>query len=332
MHPTPSQGFVNFIMPLVCQALEPHIPEIWSEANAVRTQSSARLRAQRHSSDGGSVGGSRHRSLDGCLGFRDRRGAALLGAAAAHLDRPRAPAPANEHLTVARRAVSFGGAPRPMMSMLAPRGAAPSVGSADHARQLATNSSSNLSDSDAAADDGLVVLGPRPASHLASCSGKRLCTGAMLQVVEQEIIRSKRLSLDVGCGADGASAELVAPGGELVLSELIGAGGFGSVWRGSWKNITAAIKVMYERGTEQEAMMDAVEMAVLSTVSHPNIIQVYTCLTDMVEVGGSPGAYANLLALLTCLLKAARFEVEPTSVLTQSPPSNPPLPRSRQEL
>lgn len=33
------------------------------------------------------------------------------------------------------------------------------------------------------------------------------------------------------------------PCSDLVLTELIGAGGFGAVWRGSWKKVTAAIKV-----------------------------------------------------------------------------------------
>jgi hypothetical protein len=33
-------------------------------------------------------------------------------------------------------------------------------------------------------------------------------------------------------------------------------------------------------------MKDALEMAVLTTVSHPNIIQVYNCFTDMVEDAG----------------------------------------------
>ncbi len=155
-------------------------------------------------------------------------------------------------------------------------------------------------------------------NYLTSCRAKRHSTESMVKVVEQHILRTKRHASANGGGdsvhgrqsfgagshvdSDSAACCLGLPGSELVLSELIGAGGFGSVWRGSWKNITAAIKVMYERGTEQEAMMDAVEMAVLSTVSHPNIIQVYTCLTDMVEVGGSPGACPDLLALLTCML------------------------------
>lgn len=34
-------------------------------------------------------------------------------------------------------------------------------------------------------------------------------------------------------------------------------------------------------------MKDALEMAVLTTVSHPNIIQVYNCFTDMVEDAGT---------------------------------------------
>jgi serine/threonine protein kinase len=34
-------------------------------------------------------------------------------------------------------------------------------------------------------------------------------------------------------------------------------------------------------------MKDAVEMAVLSSIQHPNIVQVFTCLTDCVDVGGS---------------------------------------------
>jgi hypothetical protein len=34
-------------------------------------------------------------------------------------------------------------------------------------------------------------------------------------------------------------------------------------------------------------MKDAVEMAVLSSVTHPSIVQVFSCLTDMVEVEGA---------------------------------------------
>ena len=34
-------------------------------------------------------------------------------------------------------------------------------------------------------------------------------------------------------------------------------------------------------------MKDAIEMAVLSMVHHPNIVALYSCLTDMVEVAGA---------------------------------------------
>lgn len=40
---------------------------------------------------------------------------------------------------------------------------------------------------------------------------------------------------------------------------------------------------MYARQHERQVMKDALEMAVLTSVSHPNIIQVYSCFTDMVE-------------------------------------------------
>jgi hypothetical protein len=77
------------------------------------------------------------------------------------------------------------------------------------------------------------------------------------QVVEQEIHKCKRLTADAGgappvaSGSPNPSAHGRAPGRsahdalatELVLTDLIGAGGFGAVWRGSWKKVTAAIKV-----------------------------------------------------------------------------------------
>lgn len=43
---------------------------------------------------------------------------------------------------------------------------------------------------------------------------------------------------------------------------------------------------MYARQHERQAMKDALEMAVLTSVSHPNIIQVYNCFTNMLEEAG----------------------------------------------
>jgi hypothetical protein len=47
---------------------------------------------------------------------------------------------------------------------------------------------------------------------------------------------------------------------------------------------------------ERDAVTNAVEMAVLSSLQHPGIVSVYACLTDMVEVGGGPGWRGGLLA------------------------------------
>ncbi|GBF94659.1 hypothetical protein Rsub_07395 [Raphidocelis subcapitata] len=154
------------------------------------------------------------------------------------------------------------------------------------------------------------------AGGVASCRMKRMCTQPMLKAVEQMIFDSKRRLPSSASGSelsaalaalgalgpsdggpasgsigDARSAALAAAAcGELLLSEMIGAGGYGAVWRGSWKKVTAAIKVMYRRGCEAEAVMDAVEMAVLSAVSHPHVVQVYACLTEMVEAGGLAGS------------------------------------------
>mmetsp|Transcript_16992 Transcript_16992/g.50930 ORF Transcript_16992/g.50930 Transcript_16992/m.50930 type:complete len:923 (-) Transcript_16992:424-3192(-) len=100
---------------------------------------------------------------------------------------------------------------------------------------------------------------------------KRNCTEAMLKVLQHEIRRTT---------AQSQADQWVE---ELVLTEVLGKGGFGMVYMGTWKGSVAAVKVMYARQHERQAMKDALEMALLTTVSHPFIIQVYSCLTDMVE-------------------------------------------------
>lgn len=41
---------------------------------------------------------------------------------------------------------------------------------------------------------------------------------------------------------------------DLTLERVIGSGGFGAVYRGTWKKTTAAIKVFYARSSEREAL------------------------------------------------------------------------------
>jgi hypothetical protein len=58
--------------------------------------------------------------------------------------------------------------------------------------------------------------------------------------------------------------------------------------------------VLRTRSTNSEAVPDAMEMAVLSSVRHPGVVQVYACLTDMVvadEAGGGGSGEAPKTAL-----------------------------------
>ncbi|KIY97013.1 hypothetical protein MNEG_10947, partial [Monoraphidium neglectum] len=72
---------------------------------------------------------------------------------------------------------------------------------------------------------------------------------------------------------------------EIAVEAPLGRGGYGAVYRGYWRHKTpAAIKVMHTHNNEQEAVAHAFEMAVLSSVQHPNIVQAYSCLTDMIDV------------------------------------------------
>jgi hypothetical protein len=57
--------------------------------------------------------------------------------------------------------------------------------------------------------------------------------------------------------------------------------------------VAGFLQVLKSSEHERQTMKDALEMAVLNTVSHPNIIRVYACLTDMVEHGGKGWAGAG---------------------------------------
>jgi hypothetical protein len=79
---------------------------------------------------------------------------------------------------------------------------------------------------------------PPPAPRLAGpqVSSRRLCTEAMLQVLKQEIRKGR------------SRGSLMAAETELVISEPLGRGGFGHVYRGTWHTAQAAIKVGGPRG------------------------------------------------------------------------------------
>jgi len=73
----------------------------------------------------------------------------------------------------------------------------------------------------------------------------------------------------------------------------IGSGGFGTVYLGSYQGSEVAVKVIQEHaGGEAEVLRNAVELAVMSTLSHPNICQVMTFFTDVLV---SMPSYGSLM-------------------------------------
>jgi hypothetical protein len=56
---------------------------------------------------------------------------------------------------------------------------------------------------------------------------------------------------------------------------LLGEGGFAKVFRGEWRGLVVAVKVVADDATNDKLVMkNAHEIAILASLSHPNIIQV----------------------------------------------------------
>jgi hypothetical protein len=64
---------------------------------------------------------------------------------------------------------------------------------------------------------------------------------------------------------------------------------------------------MPSRNSEREAMQDAVEMAVMSSVQHPNVVSVYSCLTDMVECDPEPGSSLSIASSINSAPLRTRY-------------------------
>ncbi|KAF6260015.1 kinase-like domain-containing protein [Scenedesmus sp. NREL 46B-D3] len=140
----------------------------------------------------------------------------------------------------------------------------------------------------------LLKLGSGIPSHASSAGGstrqgpsvgairEAMTTSSMVEMLRQQVQRSKDKVRDKE-NRDSGYIE------DLQLHRLLGRGGFGSVFSGNWKGSAAAIKVMYVQMHERQLMKNAMEMAVLNTIRHPNVVRVYAVYTDMVEEA-VPGA------------------------------------------
>lgn len=92
----------------------------------------------------------------------------------------------------------------------------------------------------------------------------------------QEQIRKQLAKLYKGQG-DGTTHMLDG----LELYEELGRGGYGTVYRASWRGQVAAVKIVVDRagGTVNGAL----ELALLTSISHPNIIQIHTYFADILS-------------------------------------------------
>ncbi|KAG2425562.1 hypothetical protein HXX76_013606 [Chlamydomonas incerta] len=121
--------------------------------------------------------------------------------------------------------------------------------------------------------------------------------GAAVNAKGSELSRSP-----VAQGAAASEALKLERDEELWLERVIGRGGFGVVYLGTWRGLRVAVKtlVVHEAllGEEGRQRQRAVlEAAVSSTLSHPNVVQTYAFdvrkMGELPQVGGVAGAGAN---------------------------------------
>ncbi|KAF8059113.1 STY13 [Scenedesmus sp. PABB004] len=91
-----------------------------------------------------------------------------------------------------------------------------------------------------------------------------------------EKLNQKRIDASMAEPEDGAL-------GALQLVAQIGEGGFAKVFRGLFRGLVVAVKVVGvgDPSNERAVMKNAHEIAILRSSSHPNIIQAYLCMTDV---------------------------------------------------
>ncbi|KAF5831320.1 kinase-like domain-containing protein [Dunaliella salina] len=70
--------------------------------------------------------------------------------------------------------------------------------------------------------------------------------------------------------------------GALQITHVLGEGGFAKVFCGLWRGLIVGVKVVCDDGeNEKNVIKNAHEIAILRAISHPNIVQAFTCMTDV---------------------------------------------------
>lgn len=69
---------------------------------------------------------------------------------------------------------------------------------------------------------------------------------------------------------------------DITLHEVIGVGGFGKVYRATWKNSTVAAKELYNSQSTEVVKNFSAETAIMFRLRHPNIVQIFGVSVDKI--------------------------------------------------
>uniref|UniRef100_A0A383WKH1 Protein kinase domain-containing protein n=1 Tax=Tetradesmus obliquus TaxID=3088 RepID=A0A383WKH1_TETOB len=143
-------------------------------------------------------------------------------------------------------------------------------------------------------EHAVVVRAPLPepaerqnsGTHASASNAQPAAASALVQMLQQQVRNNLQASRDKLLQAARTGGYLQ----DLELKRVLGKGGFGIVYAGTWKGCPAAVKVMMVPKQQRRVMKGAMEMAVQESLSHPNIVRVFACLFDMVEEAVSVGS------------------------------------------
>uniref|UniRef100_A0A383VTR4 Protein kinase domain-containing protein n=1 Tax=Tetradesmus obliquus TaxID=3088 RepID=A0A383VTR4_TETOB len=143
-------------------------------------------------------------------------------------------------------------------------------------------------------EPAVVVRAPLPepaerqnsGTHASASHAQPSTASALVQMLQQQVRNNLQASQDKLLQAARQGGYLQ----DLELKRVLGKGGFGIVYAGTWKGCPAAVKVMMVPKQQRRVMKGAMEMAVQESLSHPNIVRVFACLFDMVEEAVSVGS------------------------------------------